>query len=382
MRELGKVMGHENKFCLAFLNLNEEVPSGEMFRYFTKGNALKILKKMTDQDFGYDVQAWRDWITEHRPGVLPEKNISDYSQANLQNASNENNSVLAVSYLHYLESEFGSLETERLLEALDQSKLELEAHALRTYLVNGSGSQCNLKSWGNRSCIVSVDLPENAEPGDLWFDPVELNLAILIPNPEGISHHVTSWISTHPVYVWQYLAFLFLAKIGRKLNPLPTPDDYLNSSRIHCQANLKPVTNLYQDEAIAYSLWMRKSLCGQENLSAAKSYLKSDELDKILPAELKLWEGGEFQEDYRIAVGYNSIDKNSSLDYDDIIDENYDELENLADRMLYEEWDTRNNIGMLTVVPVFIGLCTDDTTGTLHYEILNRSPRSVLSSSS
>jgi hypothetical protein len=99
----------------------------------------------------------------------------------------------------------------------------------------------------------------------------------------------------------------------------------------------------------------------------------------MLPNTLKLWEGSEFQESYRMAVGYSNLDKNPSLDYDAITEENYDELEKLPDRMLYEEWDYRSNIGMLTVVPLFIGIGQESTAESLHYEFLNISPRPVLS---
>lgn len=33
--------------------------------WLTKENALKILRQETGQDFGYDVDAWRNWFNEH-----------------------------------------------------------------------------------------------------------------------------------------------------------------------------------------------------------------------------------------------------------------------------------------------------------------------------
>jgi hypothetical protein len=370
-------MGLENKLRLAFMNLEGEISPGEIFRYFTKDNALKILKKMTNQDFGYDIEAWRRWINENRPGILTEED----NEPDSPHRSEEGRStrLLTISYLNYLKSGLGSKEAEKLVIALEQNKLELESHALRIFLTEGSGAKFTAKSWKNRVCTVSLGLPENSEPGDIWFDPIELNMAILIPNPEGISHHVKSWISTHPVYAWQYQAFLNLVKVGKKLDAFSTPDDYLTQGRTQHQASLKYVTNLYQDEALAYSSWMRKSLCGQVHLNAARAYLGSTELSRILPTTLKLWESGEFQEDYRTAVGLNSISKNPSLDYDDIIDENYDELESQPDRMLYEEWDCRSNIGMLTKVSAFTGLSEGHTTETFHFQLLNRSPEPLLS---
>jgi hypothetical protein len=374
-------MARASKLRLAFMNLNGEISSDEIFGYFDKSIALRTLKNITGQDFGYDVGAWRKWINEHRPNELPreEKEVDHFlkNQDLYEEIHKEN--PLEILYKDYLESNLNFSIAERLVTVLKKNRLELESYALKTYLDKGSGSKISVSEWGNRSCIISLNLPDNAEPGDLWFDPVELNLAILIPSPQDISHHLTSWVSTHPVYVWQYRAFLRLIKVGKKLDVFPSPDDYLTLKRIHNQPSLKYVSNLYQDEAIAYSSWMRKSLCGQSNLKAMQEYLSLKELNSILPSTMKLWASGEFQEDYRIAVGLKSLNKNPSIDYDDIVEENYDELESQSDRMLYEEWDDRGSIGMLTVVPVFIGLGQKDTTATFHYQLLNRSPRSVLS---
>jgi hypothetical protein len=373
-------MVRTNKLHLALMNLNGEISSEIVFGYFEKKTALEILKNMTGEDFGYNVEVWRKWIQENRPGALPEENIEPNYPPYLQHLFKKNDLKypLEIAYRNYLESDLNVAIAEILVTVLEQNGLETESQCLRIYLSEGSCAKRNIKEWENKLCTISLNLPDNAEVGDLWFDPVELNLAILVPNPEGISHHVKSWVSTHPVYVWQYRAFLSLVKIGEKLDMRATPSDYLNLNRFKSQDSLLYVTGLYQDEAISYSSWMRKSLCGQSNLKAMEKYFSSKELSYIFPNTLKLWDSGEFQEDYRVAVGHKSIDKNASLDYDDIIDENYEDLENLPDRMLYEEWDERSNIGMLTVVPVFIGLGQQNTTSTLHYELLNRSPRPIL----
>jgi hypothetical protein len=369
-------MGLENKICLAFMNLKGEVSSGEIFRYFTKDNALEILKRMTNQDFGHDIELWEKWINENKPGILPDKN----STSDSLKISEERDSKLFLksSYLLYLRSGLESVAAERLVIALENNKLELEAYALKTYLSKGSSSQCNIKSWGNRPCTISLDLPENPEPGDLWFDPIELNLAILIPNSQRVSPHAKSWVSTHPVYVWQYQTFLSLVKIGKKIDLLPAPDDYLKNIRVQNQENQKYITDIYHNEAIAYSNWMRKSLCKQSDLEAAKKYFNLHELNEILPKNLKVWTSGDVQKDYRIAVGQGSLDKDPSLDYGDIIEENHEGLEAKPDRMLYEEWDSRDNIGMLTKVAVCTELSQDKKAATLHYQLLNRAPRPVL----
>jgi hypothetical protein len=284
--------------------------------------------------------------------------------------------VLETAYQNYLESELASKSTERLIAVLAQYGLELEANALKVYLMEGSGTHFSAVGLStNCLCTISLDLPPNAKPGDLWFDPVELNFATLIPNPEGVSHHVKSWMSNHPVYVWQYRAFLNLIKIDKKIEVFNSPEDYLKSSRIENQESLSYITDLYHDEAVAYSSWMRKSLSGQGVLKAARAYLGSQELEKFLPSTLKFWESSDVEEWYRTAVGLNSLDRSFSLDYNDILEENFDKLDKKTDRMLYEEWDRRKFIGMMTIVPVFCGLGKDNTASSFYYEFLNRSPR-------
>jgi hypothetical protein len=279
---------------------------------------------------------------------------------------------LETAYQGYLESTLATEAAKELIVALRQNGLEIESHALEAYCLEGSGVAFAAKGWNaDRLCTVSLDPPTNAKPGDLWFDPVELNLAILIPNPEGVSHHVTSWVSTHPVYVWQYRTFQSLVKVGKKIEVFPTPDDYLTSRRVDSQASTDYVTNIYHDEAIAYSSWMRKSLSGKYELDATKAYLGIEGLKRILPDNLKLWESSDVEEWYRTAVGINNLDRDFSFEYGKIAAEKYEELESNPGRILYQEWDYRSYIGMMTIVSAFCGLGDYRTTETFHYEILN-----------
>lgn len=365
-----------SKIHHAFMNLNGEIPI-ELYGYCERSVALDILRNITGKNYGYDTKAWREWINENKPKALP----SEDNQLNSHSCMEENDRrhPLEIAYQNYLEAELDGTAAENLIIALEQNDLTLESQALKTYLVEGSGAKCIVENWSNRSCTISLDPPINAEPGNLWFDPVELNLSVLIPNPEGISHHVKSLISTRSVRVWQYRAFLSLVKLGKKLDVFSVPDDYLNPRCFRKKDSLFCITGIYQDEALAYSTWMRKNLCGQIELNAAKAFLSSDEFISIFPLVLKLWESDDFQEWYRTAVGRQNLDKDPSSDYKNIVEENYDELESRTDRILYEEWDCRSNIGMLTIVPVFTGLGQENTSETLHYEILNRSPRPVLS---
>jgi hypothetical protein len=357
-----------SKLHHALMNLNGEIPI-ELYGYFERSVALSTLRNITGQDYGYNVDAWRKWINENKPGALP---TQDKTEDLLTN--NLIKHPLEIAYQNYLENAFDSIATENLVAALEHYDLNLESQALKTYLNQGAGAKYTVDIWNGRLCNISFEPPLNAQPGDLWFDLVELNLAILIPNPVGMSHHVTSWISTHPVKVWQYRTFLNLVEIGEKIDVFPAPLDYLNSIRFQGKDGLFCITDLYQDEALAYSGWMRKNLCGQMEAIAARAYLSSDEFSTIFPPILKLWESDDFQEWYRTAIGRSNIDKKPSYEYEHIIKENYQELESQPDRMLYEEWDCRSNIGMLTIVPVSTGLSQQSTFSTFHYEILNRVP--------
>jgi hypothetical protein len=49
---------------LLIANLGDELP--RLTRgYIPKERAYEILKESTGQDFGYDVKAWKKWITLH-----------------------------------------------------------------------------------------------------------------------------------------------------------------------------------------------------------------------------------------------------------------------------------------------------------------------------
>ncbi len=296
-------MVRANKIRLALMNLNGEVSENELLGYFDKNTALKTLQSITGQDFGYDVESWRTWINENRPNELQNENRKDRKLSNASHLYKSSEFALETAYQNYLASNLEIRATENLIIALEQNGLKAKSHALEMYLAQGSDKKFAVEEWENRSCTASLDLPTKPESGDLWFDPVELNLSILIPSPQGTSHHVKSWVSTHPAFVWQYRAFLSLVEIGKKLDNFTIPTDYLRAGRIKNQDSLSYVTNIYYDEALAYSSWMRKSLCGQSILEAMKTYLNLKELRKILPTTLKLWDSGEFQEDYVIAVG-------------------------------------------------------------------------------
>jgi hypothetical protein len=283
------------------------------------------------------------------------------------------NRELETHYQAYLESNLHPQAGQSLVPILRNHGLEIEAQALAAYLEHGSDATCHLPGdlWSDRICTISNNPPIDSTLGDLWFDPTELTLAVFVPNQQGQSRHVAGWNSTHPVYVWQYRTFLKLVQMGKKIEIFETPDSYLSPERIESQNSLDFVTDVYHDEALAYSNWIGKSLCGQGDLKAVKGQLSMDKINSILPPSLKLWESGEFMEGYRIAISLNTLDCDPCLGYEDE-DEN-EEIE--ADRILFDEWDRRIYIGLMTKVSLVTGLSLTPKTSTFYYEILNRAPR-------
>ena len=51
-----------SQLCLK--NLKGEIPAYMRREYMPKEQALEMLKAMTGQDFGLDVQRWEEWIAE------------------------------------------------------------------------------------------------------------------------------------------------------------------------------------------------------------------------------------------------------------------------------------------------------------------------------
>jgi hypothetical protein len=51
------------------INLETDVSPEYLFLHVDKEVALRRLKEITGQDFEYDAQRWRAWLTEH--GYLP-----------------------------------------------------------------------------------------------------------------------------------------------------------------------------------------------------------------------------------------------------------------------------------------------------------------------
>jgi hypothetical protein len=51
----------------ALKNLKGEIPEGPR-EYLPREQALEFLKRLSGEDFGYDVERWREWIRKHPYG--------------------------------------------------------------------------------------------------------------------------------------------------------------------------------------------------------------------------------------------------------------------------------------------------------------------------
>ncbi len=291
-----------------------------------------------------------------------------------------NEKVLEKLYQHYLQSNLDYEIAIELCKVLGDSGLTDEAQALKHHINDGNKAVFIFKEglWKNRKCFTGSNMPSEAEQGDLWLDTTELTLAILVPNRPDRSRHTKGWVSTHPVYVWQFRTFLNLVKIGQKIDVFPHASDYLMPERFESMSSMDFVFNIYHDEALAYALWFQKSLTDNFEIEAAKDFLNPAEFLSVLPIDMKLWGHAEYSEWLRVAVGKNNIDKNP---YEDELlfeetGEDLELLEYLPERKLFQEWDKREYIGLSTDKPLISKFVeTPGVSRTLHFEILNVMPR-------
>jgi hypothetical protein len=291
-----------------------------------------------------------------------------------------NDRILENLYRQYLQSQLNHQVAIELCQALSASGLTHEAQALKSYLKNGPEAICTFQEglWKNRKCFTGSDKPVQAEPGDLWLDTTELTLAVLVPSRPDRSPDTAGWVSTHPVYVWQFRTFLSLVEIGKNIDIFPHAADCLMPDRFESMRSMDFVVNLYHDEALAYAGWFDKGLTDDFTLEAARDFLNTVEFLAVLPAGMKLWSHGEYSEWLRVAVGANNIDKNpheDELKFEEF-NEDLELLEALPDRILFKEWDKRAYIGLSTdkrLISQFVE--KPGIFRTLHFEILNSAPR-------
>ncbi|MCI0526095.1 MAG: hypothetical protein L0Y56_01395 [Nitrospira sp.] len=221
------------------------------------------------------------------------------------------------AFTAYLESNL-SLQTGQVLAAsLENQGLHLHGQALRMHVGKEGDAKFRIQQglWKDRVCHVGAHPPFPAEAGDVWFDVVEISPMILIPDIDDVSmtnetrRGFPRWLSIQPVYVWQFMGFMALVKLEEKYRPFFAPRDYLDASRFVGQEEMNFVSNLYQDEALAYSFWFHKGILGNIELEAAQSFLPKSHFEALMPDTMHLWDPSEPSEGERIAVSKALVGK-------------------------------------------------------------------------
>jgi hypothetical protein len=287
--------------------------------------------------------------------------------------------LLEKTFQKYLRSGLDKGAAREMCRVLDDSGLHDESKALEAYLearaisIHRSGEL----DWNQRKCYSGLYPPPNPSLNDVWFDVVELTPMIMIRGEGSPLLDHGFWLAMHPVYRWQFKAFLGYAKVKRKLIEVPSASDYLSAERFKDIDTIKFVIDVYHDEALAYAHWFGKFLSGQAELKHASRFLDEKEFSQILPQGMRLWDESEypFSEFVRIAVGSDTLYKNQDAQYDEYLLRESGENKNLPDRILYEEWERRDDIGFSTCVPLQLGLIEDLPRDSIFFEFRNASPR-------
>lgn len=282
---------------------------------------------------------------------------------------------LASRFRDYLAFDLDVAAGIRLAGSLADAGLAKEAQALQAHLTNASG--LTSWRWDGRPCTISASLPPNPNPGDVWFDAVEITPMIMCPHPRRPTElYQASWVALHPVQYWQFRAFLELVKVGHKRTEFPHAPDYMDPARFAQQPPLSFVTNVYHDEALAYTAWFGKSLCGARDLDFARSLVSPAEFQMVLPEGLRLWDASEYSgsEFVRRAIGLDTIDKDEN-DEADLLESG--ENLRLPDRMLFDEWERRADIGFASSVSPGFPM-TNELQHSLFFDLENSASRPLM----
>ncbi|MGH2461500.1 MAG: hypothetical protein ACRDIY_21805 [Chloroflexota bacterium] len=263
-------------------------------------------------------------------------------------------------YRRYLASGLDPAVAGQLADVLERVGLTDVSLALSAYLRSGSGARFQLPTglWAGHRCQAGPLLPTDAEPGDLWYDVVELTPMVLLPGPDPARVGSRRWVSLHPAYVWQFRTFRKLVDWRVASRYFLTVKDLLAPERFVVQGAFDDVANIYFEEALAYARWFGKFLARQFDLQAARDFLPPREFEALLPAGLRLWDevepvGSEFT---RAAIGRDTLDLDADAESElRASGENV----SLSDRMLFEEWDHEPNVGFSTMALAQTGLLTE-----------------------
>jgi hypothetical protein len=194
-------------------------------------------------------------------------------------------SRLQVAFEDYLGSDLDEKSAQSLADELAAIGLCQEAESMRC-LLEGKGSFVVQDGpWQGCNCSVALTPPIFPQPGNLWFDSVELTTMSYVEELPGWSSHSRGWMSIRPVQRWQFGAFLQIAQPKCQFD-----GDGFSIERFGSGEPLEPVVDLYPDEAEAYALWFGKWSVGDLDLICADRILTPGRKEMLSPNELLLWD--------------------------------------------------------------------------------------------
>ncbi len=270
---------------------------------------------------------------------------------------------LSELYIDYLRArEYRSRPSLALINQLNESGYVLEGFLLNRYRDHGPGeAEVALPdhAWAGARAHLGPELPASARAGELWFDVCEVGAMVLVPNdpPEADWSAearaswtaLRAWLSLRPVAVWQYRAFLALAKIGRMEQQLAPPFPLLDGERIAGAGDeTRHAARLTCAEAAFYSHWLGKSLANRYLWLAAAHQLPRA-VERLWGSAKKEWEGwGNEEEAIAISPATFELDVADERDRAD--------MPSVEQRMIYGEFDKSASFGFRTAVNIESGL--------------------------
>jgi hypothetical protein len=207
---------------------------------------------------------------------------------------------LQAIYEDYLVSGLDPNHAASLVNELSGSGLREEAECLRRYLAQ-PGTSFVVQDGAWRGCSTSIQWtpPHAPNPGDLWFDVVELTTMVFIAEMPGFSADLRGWMATRPVQGWQFKGFLGVAKPKSRIG-----GDRFDTERFSEIDPMASVVDLHPDEAEAYALWFGKWSLGGLELQCAERLLTLERKKLLSPDGLLLWDLSPPSSGWYYAVGF------------------------------------------------------------------------------
>ncbi|KLL11068.1 hypothetical protein FrCorBMG51_13685 [Protofrankia coriariae] len=215
-------------------------------------------------------------------------------------------------FANYLRDLTGKRSVDELLVALDTNGLYLERDLLqarRDGLARRLPAPESAGIWSGRRCWLGWYPPDTSEAsaGDLWFDPVEISLMVLIPQtqedlaelaalpPRFLARQTpfVGWVSVRQMAVWQAMGCSLVA--GRDL--LVDTDAGPPHAAV---AGVPP--------ALAWdiALFLGKATCDPDYWEAAHEALSAEELTDMWPDDAPE-HAGEVNSGFWIVVGRDDV---------------------------------------------------------------------------